>query len=84
MPLFQYREKIRGAPTKGVVEASVIGNMEETRLQLLEGRAPKLQTVVKVTVGKSRLIHTSHMWKLKDKNCGTMAVDLVQVSCQNC
>ena len=33
----QYREKIR-APMKGVVEASVIGNMQETKLSLLEGK----------------------------------------------
>lgn len=35
--------------------------------------------MVRVTVGKSQVIHTSHMWKLKDKNSGTLAVDLVQV-----
>ena len=74
----QYREKIR-TPMKGVVEASVIGNMQETNLVLLEGRLPKQQTVVKVTVGKTQVIHTSHMWKTKDKNCGTLSVDLVQV-----
>jgi hypothetical protein len=73
-----YREKIR-TPMKGVVEASVIGNMQETNLVLLEGRVPNQQTVVKMTVGKTHVIHTSHMWKTKDKNCGTLSVDLVQV-----
>ena len=72
----QYREKIR-APLKGVVEASVIGSMQETLLSLFEGR--NQQTVVRVTVGKAQAIHTSHMWKTKDKNCGTLSVDLVQV-----
>ena len=72
----QYREKVR-APLKGVViEASVIGNMQETLLSLLEGR--NQQTVVRVTVGRTQAIHTSHMWKTKDKNCGTLSVDLVQ------
>ncbi len=33
----QYKEKIR-APMKGVVEASVIGNMQETNIVLLEGK----------------------------------------------
>ena len=73
----QYREKIR-APLKGVVEASVIGSMQETNLSLFEGR--NQQTVVRVTVGKAQAIHTSHMWKTKDKNCGTLSIDLVQVS----
>ena len=74
----QYREKVR-APLKGnvLIEASVIGNMQETLLSLLEGR--KQQTVVRVTVGRTQAIHTSHMWKTKDKNCGTLSVDLVQV-----
>ena len=77
----QYREKVR-APLKGVViEASVIGNMQETLLSLLEGR--NQQTVVRVTVGRTQAIHTSHMWKTKDKNCGTLSVDLVQAyGCQ--
>ncbi len=74
----QYREKIR-APMKGMVEASVIGNMEETKLVLLEGPMPNQQTVVKVTIGKSQVIHTSHMWKTKDKNSGTFAVDLIHI-----
>ncbi len=87
-----YREKIR-APMKGVVEASVLGNVEETTLVLLEGpvqqqqqrpsssqqQQPQQQTVVKVTIGKSQVIHTSQMWKTKDKNSGTFAVELVHV-----
>ena len=32
-----------------------------------------------MTVGRTQAIHTSHMWKTKDKNCGTLSVDLVQV-----
>ena len=31
-----------------------------------------------MTVGRTQAIHTSHMWKTKDKNCGTLSVDLVQ------
>ncbi len=74
----QYRERIR-APMKGVVEASVLGNVEKTTLVLLEGQHPNQQTVVKVTIGKSHVIHTSQMWKTKDKNSGTFAVDLVHI-----
>lgn len=75
----QYKEKIK-APQRGVVEASVIGNMQETNIVLLEGSpSNKHQTIVKITIGRSQLLHTSHMWKTKDKNYGTMKVDLIQV-----
>ena len=74
----QYKEKMR-APLKGVVEARVEGSMKETSIVLLEAIPPKQQTVVKVTIGKSEVIHSSHMWKTKDKNSGTMLVELVQI-----
>ena len=75
----QYKEKIR-APQRGVVEASVVGNMQETNIALLEGLKPgKLQTIVKVIFGRSQLIYSSQMWKTKDKNSGTLKVDLIQV-----
>ena len=74
----QYKEKMR-APLKGVVEARVEGSMKETSIVLLEAIPPKQQTVVKVTIGKSEVIHSSHMWKTKDKNSGTLFVELVQV-----
>ena len=74
----QYKEKIR-APTKAVVEASVVGNMQETKIVLLEGVQPNQQTVVKVTIGQTTVIHTSHMWKTRDKNSGTMSVKLVHI-----
>ena len=74
----QYKEKMR-APLKGVVEASVVGSMKDTTIVLLEGIPPKQQTVVKVTIGQSEIIHSSHMWKTKDKNTGTMFIDLVQI-----
>ena len=74
----QYKEKMR-APLKGVVEARVEGSMKQTSIVLLEAIPPKQQTVVKVTIGKSEVIHSSHMWKTKDKNSGTMLVELVQI-----
>ena len=74
----QYKEKMR-APLKGVVEASVVGSMNQTSIVLLEGIPPKQQTVVKVTIGKSEVMHSSHMWKTKDKNSGSMFVELVQM-----
>ena len=74
----QYKEKIR-APTKAVVEASVVGNMQETKIMLLEGELPNQQVVVKVTIGHTMVIHSSHMWKTRDKNSGTMSVKLVHV-----
>ena len=70
----QYKEKIR-APQRGVVEASVVGNMQETNIALVEGLKPgKLQTIVKVIFGRSQLIYSSQMWKTKDKNSGTLKV----------
>ncbi|XP_040563283.1 bridge-like lipid transfer protein family member 1 [Lepeophtheirus salmonis] len=74
----QYKEKIR-TPMKGAVEASVVGNMTETNIVLIEGAPPNEQTVVKVKIGKSQVLHSSQMWKTKDKNSGTMSVALVQV-----
>eukprot|EP00095_Tigriopus_kingsejongensis_P008238 maker-scaffold230_size244653-snap-gene-0.11 protein:Tk08238 transcript:maker-scaffold230_size244653-snap-gene-0.11-mRNA-1 annotation:"PREDICTED: uncharacterized protein KIAA1109-like isoform X7" len=74
----QYREKIR-APLKGTAEVSVTGHMEETNIVLLEGLHNKEQTVVKVKIGKSQVIYTSHIWKNKDRNNATMAINLVQV-----
>ena len=75
----QYKEKIR-APQRGVVEASVVGNMQETNIALLEGLSPgKSQTIVKVIFGRSQLLYSSQMWKTKDKNTGTLKVDLIQV-----
>ena len=50
----QYKEKIR-APTKAVVEASVVGNMQETKIMLLEGELPNQQVVVKVHCAGSKL-----------------------------
>ena len=70
----QYKEKVK-APQKGVVEASVVGNMQETNIALLEG----LQTIVKIIIGRSQLLYSSQMMKTKDKNSGTMKVDLIQV-----
>jgi hypothetical protein len=46
---------------------------------LREGIPPAQQTVVKVTIGKTNLLHGSHMWKTKDKNSGTMHVELIKV-----
>ena len=40
--------------------------------------------MVRVTVGRTQAIHTSHMWKTKDKNCGTLSVDLVQAWLPDC
>ncbi|CAB4060691.1 unnamed protein product [Lepeophtheirus salmonis] len=45
----QYKEKIR-TPMKGAVEASVVGNMTETNIVLIEGAPPNEQTVVKVKI----------------------------------
>ena len=54
--------------------------MQETNIALLEGLKPgKLQTIVKVIFGRSQLIYSSQMWKTKDKNSGTLKVDLIQV-----
>ena len=52
----QYKEKIR-APTKAVVEASVVGNMQETKIMLLEGELPNQQVVVKVTIGQALFLN---------------------------
>ena len=65
---------------KAVVEASVVGNMSDTNIVLLEGLPPNQQTVVKVKIGKTQVLHSSQMWKTKDKNSGTMSVQLVQVN----
>ena len=46
---------------------------------LLEGELPNQQVVVKVTIGQTMVIHSSHMWKTRDKNSGTMSVKLVHV-----
>ena len=78
----QYKEKIR-APQRGMVEASVVGNMQETNIALLEGLPGKLQTIVKVIFGRSQLLYSSQMWKTKDKNSGTLNVDLIQVCVWN-
>jgi hypothetical protein len=53
---------------------------QEANIVLREGIPPGQQTVVKVTIGKTNLLHGSHMWKTKDKNSGTMHVELIQVS----
>lgn len=74
----QYREKIR-APMKGVAEVCVTGHMEETNIVLWEGLLNQEQTVVKVVIGKSQVIYTSHILKNKDRNNATMAVNLVHV-----
>ena len=57
-----------------MVEASVVGNMQETNIALLEGLPGKLQTIVKVIFGRSQLLYSSQMWKTKDKNSGTLKV----------
>ncbi len=53
--------------------------IQEANIVLREGIPPGQQTVVKVTIGKTNLLHGSHMWKTKDKNSGTMHVELIQV-----
>jgi hypothetical protein len=53
---------------------------QEANIVLREGIPPAQQTVVKVIVGKTNLVHGSHVWKTKDKNSGTMHVELIQVS----
>ena len=74
-----YKEKVK-AIQKGVnVEASITGNMKETSIALLEGVAPSLQTVVRLTVGQTETNYTSHMWKTKDKNQGHLSIGPVHV-----
>ena len=62
-----------------MVEASIVGNMQETSIALNESVPGKTQTIVKVLFGRSQLLYSSHMWKTKDKNSGTLRVDLIQV-----
>lgn len=46
---------------------------------LLEGVAPNLQTVVKVTIGKSQALYSSITKRQKDKNSGLLTVGAVNI-----
>ena len=71
----QYKEKVKAPQRRGVVEASVVGNMQAVNIALLEGH----HTIVKIIIGTSQLLYSSQMMKTKDKNSGTMKVDLIQL-----
>ena len=49
--------------------------MQNTNIALLEGH----QTIVKIIIGESQLLYSSQMMKSRDKNSGTMKVDLIEV-----
>lgn len=46
---------------------------------LLEGVAPNLQTVVKVTIGKSQALYSSVTKRQKDKNSGLLTIGAVNI-----
>ncbi|CAH1110220.1 unnamed protein product [Psylliodes chrysocephalus] len=62
-----------------ILECSLTGQIGRTMIVLLEGVAPNLQTVVKVTIGKSQALYSSITKRQKDKNSGLLTVGAVNI-----
>ncbi|KAG5893448.1 hypothetical protein JTB14_012167 [Gonioctena quinquepunctata] len=62
-----------------MLECSLTGQIGRTMIVLLEGVAPNLQTVVKVTIGKSQALYSSVTKRQKDKNSGLLTVGAVNI-----
>nr|XP_022901618.1 uncharacterized protein KIAA1109 isoform X2 [Onthophagus taurus] len=69
----------RKKSTPSSLECSLTGQIGRTMIVLLEGVAPNLQTVVKVTVGKSQALYSSVSKRSKDKNSGLLTVGAVNI-----
>ncbi|CAG9772767.1 unnamed protein product [Ceutorhynchus assimilis] len=62
-----------------MLECSLTGQVGRTMIVLLEGVAPNLQTVVKVTIGKSQALYSSVTKRQKDKNSGLLTIGAVNI-----
>ncbi|XP_060534290.1 bridge-like lipid transfer protein family member 1 [Cylas formicarius] len=62
-----------------MIECSLTGQIGRTMIVLLEGVAPGLQTVVKVTIGKSQALYSSVTKRQKDKNSGLLTIGAVNI-----
>ncbi|ENN74025.1 hypothetical protein YQE_09415, partial [Dendroctonus ponderosae] len=62
-----------------LLECSLTGQVGRTMIVLLEGVAPNLQTVVKVTIGKSQALYSSVTKRQKDKNSGLLTIGAVNI-----
>lgn len=67
----------RNKSTPNVLEYSITGQVGRTMIVLLEGTAPNLQTVVRVTIGKSQTLYSSISKRSKDKNAGLLTIGAV-------
>lgn len=70
-----WRKKSRPA----ALECSHTGQLGRAMIVLLEGVAPSQQTVVKVTIGKSQTLYSSHSRRGRDKNSGLLSIGAVNV-----
>ncbi|CAG9815067.1 unnamed protein product [Phaedon cochleariae] len=70
---------VRKKSTPQILECSLTGQIGRTMIVLLEGVAPTLQTVVKVTIGKSQALYSSITKRQKDKNSGLLTIGAVNM-----
>lgn len=70
-----WRKKSRPA----ALECSHTGQLGRAMIVLLEGVAPSQQTVVKVTIGKSQTLYSSHSRRGRDKNSGLLSIGAVNI-----
>ncbi|XP_045469148.1 transmembrane protein KIAA1109 isoform X3 [Harmonia axyridis] len=69
----------RNKSTPNILEYSITGQVGKTMIVLLEGTAPNLQTVVRVTIGKSQTLYSSVSKRSKDKNAGLLTIGAVNI-----
>lgn len=62
-----------------MMECSLTGQVGRTMILLLEGGSLNLQTVVKVTIGKSQALYSSVNKRNKDKNSGLLTIGAVNI-----
>lgn len=70
-----WRKKSRPAS----LECSLTGQVGRAMIVLLEGVAPNQQTVVRVTVGKSQTLYSSHSRRNRDKNSGLLTIGPINI-----
>ena len=75
-----YKERVKTVQRGVNVEAVISGNMREGSIALQEGAPPSQQTVVRLTVGPTETNYSSHMWKTKDKNSGSLSIGPVHLN----
>ncbi|KAK9874269.1 hypothetical protein WA026_002622 [Henosepilachna vigintioctopunctata] len=69
----------RNRMSPNILEYSITGQIGRTMIVLLEGTVPNLQTVVRITIGKSQTLYSSVSKRTKDKNAGLLTIGAVNI-----